>query len=1009
MPGGGVASQHRHHPVAAAGLLVVVALAGVFAFVHLQPGVPPHLDYPAAQVSIRDPGVPASVMDRRVALPLFHYLSQLHDLHDVRSASTEGSTRIILAFRHAVGLSRSLSELHALIARTLPLPASAGRPAVVRVHALDAVAGQIWVTAPKWPLAKLRRWAEVQLMPQFLGLAGVAGARVAGGPVREIRVVPEQRRLAQLGLALDDVVAAVRVAEAQSPSGYLVAGTRSGSATIAALPVRLPNGDILSLSQVAAVRGDSRPGGPDVRLNGRPAVLLVLMRAHGVDPIAVANAIKAHADWLRANGLIPAGVQVRVESALAQSLTGMLRRFYVMAAVALVLILAVALWPVTGVRTDSSGFMVALAALLASGVFLLSAGMTLNLMDLCGLVAAAGMGLAAPLAMRRPAPAPPSLQDTARCGASRALGVILPTVILLLVLLVVPGPLGRLFRDLIAVVLAVLCLSWVLAVAVRSAGSGSVDRPAIRRRSVPRRYRAWIAGGAGRPARSLAVAGLAVAGLFYAAALLLRGTVFFPPPETADVQVRISATGAPGARSLAAESLHIAQLAHEQGGVAQVVSVMRASPAVSMRLRVVLAGHPRALSAEKWISRFEQVVTHSGLANVQVRSTLVAFPGIRPGYHDAPLLRALDGMIGIEVTGPGGAALARVGEGMARILRGQPTVRDVCISSAGVASDLVLHINPMRAAERGVNEEQVTRALRIARGGLVAGTVLEGERRRDIRIALAPQAGRVAELPKLLLRGETRTRRAVYLGDVASVGHVPEVAQFRRKQGRPVVAVSGVLDANGFDSDAVRMVERRISRFRLPPGYRLSLTGIAAVTESASGELSALALIALPILAAVLAWRYRGWRRPLIVLLSAPYAVAGALVALGFGEHVLSAPGWVGLILSTGVAAGLAVLTVDVMDWSLLGRRRGRSLAAAASPARSTVLRLGAGASAGAILLVAVGAPEFALLRPLAMALLGGLSAGIAASLLWTQVLYGILLGSHGALPAGKSGGQAPE
>ena len=1004
MPGDGVTSQHRRHPIAAAGLLVVVALAGVFAFVHLQLGVPPYLDYPAAQVSIRDPGVPASVMDRRVALPLFHYLSQLHDLHEVRSASTEGSTRIILAFRHAVGLSRSLSELHALIARALPLPASAGRPAVVRVHALDAVAGQIWVTAPKWPLAKLRRWAEVQLMPQFLGLAGVAGARVAGGPVREIRVAPEQRRLAQLGLALDDVVAAVRNGEAQSPSGYLVAGARSGSAAIAALPVRLPNGDILSLSQVAAVRGDSRPG-PDVRLNGRPAVLLVLMRAHGVDPIAVANAIKAHADWLRANGLIPAGVQVRVESALAQSLTGMLRRFYIMAAVALVLVLAVALWPVTGVRTDSLGVMVALAALLASGVFLLSAGMTLNLMDLCGLVAAAGMGLAAPLAMRRPAPAPPSRQDTAYCGASRALGVILPTVILLLVLLVVPGPLGRLFRDLIAMVLAVLCLSWVLAVAVRSAGSGTVDRPAIRRRSVPRRYRAWIAGGAGRPARSLAVAGLAVAGLFYAAALLLRGTVFFPPPETADVQVRISATGASGARSLAAESLHIAQLAHEQGGVAQVVSVMRAAPAVSMRLRVVLAGHPRALSAEKWISRFEQAVTHSGLANVQVRSTLVAFPGIRPGYRDAPLLRALDGMIGIEVTGPGGAALARVGESMARILRGQPTVRDVCISSAGVASDLVLHINPMRAAERGVNEEQVTRALRIARGGLVAGTVLEGERQRDIRIALAPQAGRVAELPKLLLRGETRTRRAVYLGDVASVGHVPEVAQFRREQGRPVVAVSGVLDANGFDSDAVHMAERRISRFRLPPGYRLSLTGIAAVTESASEELSALALIALPILAAVLAWRYRGWRRPLIVLLSAPYAVAGALVALGLGEHVLSAPGWVGLILSTGVAAGLAVLTVDVMDWSLLRRRRGRSLAAAASPARSTVLRLGAGASAGAILLIAVGAPEFALLRPLAMALLGGLSAGIAASLLWTPVLYGILLGSRGALPAGKSGG----
>ncbi|MHB8346178.1 MAG: efflux RND transporter permease subunit [Acidiferrobacterales bacterium] len=986
MPDDRVISPHRDHPVAAAGLLAVAALAGVFAFVHLHLGVPPHLDYPAARVSVRDPGVPASIMDRRIALPLFNQLSRIHGLTDLRSTSTEGETRLTLVFRHALGLNRSLPAFPAVIARALPQPGAGRRPAVARAPALDAVAAQFLVTAPKRPLAELRRWTEDKLMPQFLGLPGVSGARIEGGPVREILVTPDQRRLARLGLAPDDLVSAVRAGEARSPSGYLVAGAHSGSAAIAALPVRLPNGDILSLSQVSAVRSNSRPG-LDVRLNGRAAVRLVLMRARSADPIAVSDAIRAHADWLRANGLIPQGVRIRVQSALARSLADMLNRFYVVAAGTLAIVLIAALFPVRSDRTGSLPLLIALVALLASGIFLLIAGMTLNLMDLGGLIVAAGLGLAAPLAMRRSVPA--RRQHGDHHGTRRALGVVLPMTVMLLVLLVVPGPVGRLFRDLIAVVLAVQCLSWLLVVGVSGAGSGAIVR-------LPgsRRYHTWIALGTGNPLRALAVAALVLAGLFAGSVFLLRGTVFCPPPESADVQVRISATGVSGARHLEMQSRHIAQIARDQGGVAQVISVANGAPAIGMRLRVTLANHPDAAAAEKWIAGFQRTLTRSGLRDVQVRPTLAAFPGIIRGYRHAPLLQALEGLIAVSVSGPEGSALVRAGKSVARILGSQPKVRDVSISSDVVTSDLALHMYPARAAEHGISEEQVARALRIARGGLVAGTMLEGERRRDIRVALPPGAGRAAELPKLLLRGETRTRQAVYLGHVAAVGRMPAVAEFRRDQGRPEVTVTAMLAVNGFSSGTVDNLEQRLAGFRPPPGYRLSVGGVVAATERASRELSAFVLIALPMLVAALAWLYRGWRRPLIVLSGMPYAVAGSLVALGLGEHVLSAPGWVGLILGTGVGAGLSVMMVDAMDWASLRRgHRSASLAAAPFTASRIVLRSGIGAVAGGMLLSFAGATEFAMLRPLAIALLGGVAAGVAVSILWTPVLYGMLLG----------------
>ncbi len=1008
MSGGRVKSPHPRHPVAAGALLAVVALAGVFAFVRLRLSVPPHLDRPAVRVSIRDPGVPLSIMDRRIAVPLFHYLSRLRNLRDVRSLSREGDTRTTLVFENTAGLDRSLPRLHALLARTLPLPASAGRPVVVRFPAPDAVVAQVLVTAPTWPLADMRRWTEDKLMPQFLGLTGVAGAQVEGGPVREIRVVPDQRRLARLGLALDDVVATVRAGEAQSPPGYLVAAAGSGSAAVAALPVRLPSGNLLSLSQVAAVRADSHAG-PDVRLNGTPAVRLVLARARGKDPLAVTDAIKARTDWLRANGLIPRDVQVHVLSTQARALSDMLRRFYVMALGTLVLVLVVVLFPARGMHVGIPQFLVALVALLASGTFLLIADMTLNLMDLGGLLVAVGLCLGAPLAMRRSAPGLASVRDDGY-GVRFALGVILPMVMVLLVLLVVPGPIGLLFRDLIAVVIIAQCLSWVLAVTVLGAWPGAVAHPVIRRRggqSTQLRYRSWIVGGAGKPLRSLVVAALALAGLLVGAVFLVRGTEFFPAPETAEARVRISATSVSGARRLEAAVPRIEQLAREQGGVAHVTSMTDAPPVLSVRLHIVLAGHPRAAAAQRWVAGFEQNLAHSALLDVQVRSTLVAFPGIGPGYRNAPLLQALDGVIGIEVIGPGGSALTRVGQSLARILRSQPQVRDVCISAATVTRDLVLHMNPVLAAERGISEAQATRALRIARGGLVVGTILEGERRRDIRVALAPDAGRVAALPRLLLRGETRIHPAAYLGDVATVKRVQQAAEIRRDQGQPVLSVTGVLAASGYGGNTVRRLDQRATKLKLPPGYRLSLAGVAAVAKRVSEELSVFALIALPMVTAALIWRYRGWRQPLVVLLSALYAVAGALVAMGLRERALSAPGWVGLILAAGVVAGLSVLIIDVMDWHL--QRHGRRVAAlamAASLVRPVVLRLGAAAIAGAILLATIGAPEFALLQPLATAFLGGMTAGVAASILWTPVLYGMLLGCCGVLPAG-GGAQA--
>ncbi len=996
--------QHRH-PVAATALLVATALVGMIAFVHLHAGLPSFLRYPAVQVSVRDPGFAASAMDRRIARPLLDDLARIHGLRDLRSRSTEGETAVTLVFKSDSRLDRAMPQLGALLAGNLALPASARHPELTRLAAPDRIAGDIMVTGKDQSLPALRIWTEDTLLPQFLGIGGIAGGRIEGGPVREIRVVPRQGRLARLGLAPGDVAEAVRIAQRQQHSGYLAAAAHSGPAAVAALPVRLPNGNILALSQVAVVRQVSRPGA-EVRLDGRPAIRLVLRRARSRDPLAAAAAIRAHADWLRANGLLPAGVQLQVHSVLARYLSDLLHRFVVMAAVSLVLAVALVVRTAGSARDVALQPVAGLAALFGTGAVLAVTGSSLNAMDLSGLIVASGLCLAAPLSLCAYAPL------AERPAITRALYAVLPVAIVLLALLAVPGPLRLLFRDFVVVVLSALCLSFILAVAV----AGTVPGGGVRRtnaaggcRLAGGCYRRWVVSGTGKPARA-AAAWVATAGILAAvAALALRGMEFFPPPGTGEVLVRIRAVGTAGARNLKAQVPHILGIARSLGGVARVTSIMDAAPAGRLRLHVVFAGHPGAAEAEQWVQSFERSVRAIGLQHLRIRAVVAAFPGVRSSRRSTPVLGAMEGLAAVEVTGPAGPAPDGVGARVAEILSAFPQLRDVRLSSARTTAGLALHLDPVLAAEHGVDEMQAMRALRIARGGVVAGTLLEGEHRHAIRVVLPASAGRFAALPALLLRGETRTRRAVHLGDVATIARVSGPAEYLRDHGQPVVTVTGVLTAQGSADGTVDALRQRIAALSLPPGYRLSLGGVAAVTGEVAHEMAACGLGAVLTLLAALAWRHRGWRRPLIILLGALVPVAGALAALAVGEHTLSAPGWIGLVIGVATSAGLTSLAVDVLDSCRpAGPYRGALLAASALWAAPVVVQMGVPVLVGAILLGVAGGSAFAMLRPLALALAGGTAAGMAGCLLWTPLFYMILLGERRAARL-QSGGQAPE
>ncbi|MHB8455690.1 MAG: efflux RND transporter permease subunit [Acidiferrobacterales bacterium] len=1005
----GTAAWLERHPVTAAALLLAIALAGLFAFFHLRVGLPPHLGDPQLRIVVHDPGVPAAIMDARVASPLLHFLKTLPGPTGMRAASSEGETKFVLYFDSKSDRDQALPQARSLLARSAAmLPESAEAPIVTRNTPIGASAVELLVTAPQRSLSDLRHWTDDGLLPQFLGLRGVANLRVDGGPVREIQVVPDQRRLAGLGLALDDVVTAVRNGEAQSSGGHLAAAAHAASAAIGALPVRLASGDTLSLSEVARVHESNDNAGPIIRFDGIPAVRLVLTRASGTSPVRIADEIKARLDWLHANGQVPKDVNVSVLALQARTLGRTLRRFYLMAAGGLALAFGVLLALGGKARASLVQILTVLAALLASGATFAAAGMSLNMMSLAGLVVAIGPGLAAQLAV----------QESLKPGSARAIagrnpwvqsapGGVLPLLLVLSLLLVIPGPIGRLCRDLIVAVVAVTLLSWISGlILVR----GWLRRPTGRttqpgsmwyrgRKALITYYRRWLSAAIRLPLYSAVAAFLVLSGAAVYAGYFAHRAGFLPLAAGGEIVVGIEFGNSIPVRVLNDIVPVVERLAREQGGVVSILSVQSAPPFAGAKLRIELASQlQNPAAAQQWINQFERAVTQAHLRDVRVRAASTPFPGVPPDRADDPLLLASDGEIGIRVTGPDRGILARIAHRVAGILRNQPSLRDVHYAADAITRDFVLHLDPALAAERGVDEAQAARAVRIARGGLVVGSILDGDHRLDIRVALTGDQGDAAQLPKLLLRGETRKHVVVHLGDVATVESVREADELNRGRQQPVITVNSQVASDRSGGAMVDEIEQSIRKLPLPSGYRLSFTGFAAGIDRDAAELVSFTVLGLPLFALGLTLRYRGWRRPLIVLLGASVALIGAMVTSGMAGRGLSLPGWFGVILAFGVGAGMTMFALDLID-SRLPRRghRNTRVAMAAADSVSAILRFGFGSITGAVFLATIGVPEFALLRPLTLRFAGGVLAAIAASLLWVPVLYGSLLMDHAA------------
>ena len=387
-------------PVLATVMSLLIILIGLIAFDRLPVREYPNIDAPVVSVRTVYPGASAEVMESQITKPLEDSLSGIEGIRTIKSVSREEVSQITVEFVQSRDPEAAANDARDRVARVRgALPDEAQDPVVAKIEA-DAQA-IIWLafsSATQTPL-EITDYADRIVADQLKTLPGVASVIIGGGRRYAMRLWLDPSRMASLGVTVQDVEAALRSQNTELPSGRIESQMREFS-VLAQTDLRTPaefeqviirnsDGVLVRLADIGRAEIGAEDVRNIVRVNGRAAVGLGIVKQSTANTLEVARAIKAEVPRLEA--ALPEGMQLKVAFDSSIFIEKSIDAVYTTMLEAMVLVVGVIFLFLRNWRATLIPFVTIPVSLIGAFIFLYAMGFTINVLTLLGLVLAIGL------------------------------------------------------------------------------------------------------------------------------------------------------------------------------------------------------------------------------------------------------------------------------------------------------------------------------------------------------------------------------------------------------------------------------------------------------------------------------------------------------------------------------------------------------------------------------------------------------------------------------------------
>jgi multidrug efflux pump len=863
-------------------------------------------------------------------------------------------------------------------------------------------------TADGFTLPALRHVVE-DVREGLLSVPGVGKITLLGAQDERIYLDFSYRKLAELGLTVQDVLTLVRHENTVASGGFVdtarnriyvrTGNGADGAAALAHLPIAV-HGKLVPLSDIATIsRGTVEPAVSGLAVNGKPALALGISMAPGGNILDLGRRIAARLAQIEPT--LPLGVHAIRFNDQSLVVAKDVREFQESFVEALAIVLLVSFVSL-GWRT---GLVVAISVpLVLAGVMvgMKFLGIDLQRISLGAMIIALGLLVDdAIIAVETMLVKLEQGWDRVRAGSfaftSTAFPMLTGTLITAAGYLPVglaQSSTGEYTRDIFRVVGMSLIFSWFVAVLfVPYLGSILLKAPehgatetdhAVYATRPWRIFRAavawcirrrWITIGATLAAFALSLAGFTRV-----------SQQFFPSSDRLELLVDLRLPEGASYTSTQAEVGKLTALLSHDPGVASFAAYTGIGTT-----RFFLAFTPQLQSAN-----FAQFVIN--MKSIPAREILLAklraaeeqgaagpFPDLRMRSTRLELGPPVGYPVQFRIIGPDAARLRDIGHAVQRVMQANPNIRNVSQNWGNLSMAVNVSVDQDKARLLGLSSQDVADAI----GTLLTGTTITQYREGYDLIpvvarAIAPERQDLANLADVEI--PTATGGSVPLSQIAAVQYKMEIPTFYRRDRSPCLLVQADV-ASGIqapDVTAAILPDLASVKAALPPGYRIETAG--AVEESAKGQASINASMKLMVLAmlTLLMLQLRSFSRVAMVLLTAPLGLIGVAAALLATGAPFGFVAMLGFIALAGIIMRNSVILVDQIERDL-GEGRAPAdaiIAATARRARPIVLT----ALAAILALVPLAFSVF--WGPMAIAIMGGLVTATILTLFFVPALY---------------------
>lgn len=1017
---GGLASWSIRHPIGVVMIALAVIVLGVFSLAKLSIDLLPHLIYPEIRVRILDAGVPATVMEDRVTRQLEEQLAITEDAIGVQSETSQGLTTVSLSFSYGKDIDIALRDASTRLDRAKRfLPDTINPPIIYKRDPSQIPAEEFVISSTIMDPVELRSWVDNIFRKWFLNLPGVAAAEVGGGLLREIQVLPDQQRLAGVGLSMKDLIDALQRGNREDPAGRLqmsrqeLAGRISGRFTsidqIKNLPLRLADGSTILLGELAEIRDSHEDERIRVRANKIPGVKLSIQKQPNANTVAVVDVVNDRLEWMRQQKLIPEDVAITTVADQSIYIRQALNNSSLAAVSGAILAMAVVYLFLGNIRRTLIIGSAIPIAIMVTFIFMGIGGLTLNVMTLGGLALGVGMLVDNTIVMLENIYRHQREGEDAKSAGVHAATEVNSAIVAstttnlaaVLPFLFIGGLTGLLFRELIFTISSAILASMVIAltlVPALASKTTSTEKGKISHYVDKVMYwsREKYSHLVSRILKfSWLVTIIFIGLLIYSVPTFITGKqIFLPKMDDGRITFRLSTD--PGVtldemdRTVdIIEDLLVAQPETESVFTLAGGSVFgRSEREIPNRTTIIAQLVPlskRDISSDEWIKRVKKLVDKKNLAGLKLRIYQQGIRGIRFSRGDDD--------ISLRIQGPEINTLETIADEVVDRIKDIKGLKNVTHSSEEQHFELSIDIDRARASALGFDVEDVSQAVQIALEGLVVTDYIENDQAFDIRLRLPPvNTTNLQDMESILLFPAGDNHKPVYLGDVAKVTLVRSPATIMRDNQLRIVEVSASIEEGTTLGGVLDQINKTLADLDLPQGYNL-YEGGARQTLQEGQQLSVILLaLALFLVFVVMAVQYESLLNPLVIILSVPFAAIGVAIGINWADLPLSMPIWLGMIMLAGIVVNNAIVLVEYIE---IVRDKGMEKKAAIVEAARIRLRpilMTTLTTVVGMIPLAIGLGEGAeMLQPLAVTIVSGLSFSMLVSLILVPVMYNLL------------------